>query len=340
MQRHLDRDRVRYLPAVPQETFQLSPGEPLGQGLKRLALDQFEQAIDMFTDPAAGPDQAVHTARKATKRVRAMLRLVRPEIGDKVYRYENRNLRDTARLLSGVRDAAVAVETVRFLGERFSGSLPIDVFDRMSERLDRRALHIRQRVLYESDAVPRVVGSLEKTRNRFAGWPTGKIEKKVYPTAVRDRYDAVGAGFGQTYRRGRTEMKRAYSTPTAVNFHQWRKRVKYLRYQTEMLQTMWPEVVGAAAFSLARLSDLLGAEHDLADLLALLTVDPQLCPDPVELSLFAALAQHRRTELQAAARVVGMRVYAEKPDAFVDRHGIYWESTRLTTPVGVVIPSF
>jgi CHAD domain-containing protein len=332
----LDPARARYLPAVTGDSFLLGPDEPLGEGLQRLSLGQLEEAIAGFVDPASNIEDAIHRARKASKRLRAILRLVRPEIGERVYRFENRALRDAARLVSGVRDAAVAVETVRLLADRFDGSLPLDVFDDLSERLDRRYLRIRQRIVEESRAIADVVAVLERSRARFAGWPTGEAAKKVYGSAIRDRFDAVGPGLGQTYARGRREMKQAMTRPTAVDFHLWRKRVKYLRYQTEILRSVWPEVVGGAASTLVLLSEHLGQEHDLAELLSLLAVDSQLCPDPVERSLFAALAQHRRAELQAGSRVLGMRVYAEKSSQFVGRLGVYWKSNRLSTGVGIV----
>lgn len=334
MQRHLDPDRVRYLPAVPGDAFLLAPDEPLAEGLQRLSLGQLDDGISGFLDPAANPDDAIHRARKATKRLRAILRLVRGELGERVYHFENRALRDASRLISDVRDAAVAVDTVRLLGERFGGVLPIDVFDDLAERLDRRYFRVRARVVEESGAVGQVVATLERSRMRFASWPTGAAAKKAYGTAIRDSYRAIAPGLGQTYARGRAEMRQAYAAPSAANFHLWRKRVKYLRYQTEVLRPLWPEVLGATAFSLEELSESLGQEHDLAEVLALLAVDPGLCPDPVERSLFAALAQHRRRELQAEARVVGTRVYAEKPDQFVFRMGVYWKANRLPTEVG------
>ncbi len=335
MQRHLDRDSARYLPAVAVDTFQLTAREPLGEGLQRLSLAQLDEGIAGFME-AASPDDAIHRARKATKRLRAILRLVRGEIGERAYKYENRTLRDAARRISGVRDAAVAVETVQLLADRFEGALPIDVFDDLSERLDRRYLRIRERIVEESGAVDEVVATLARSRTRFAGWPTGESEKKVYGSAIRNRFSAIGPGLGQTYTRGRRDMRQSGSTPSAANFHAWRKGVKYLRYQTEILRPLWPEVVGGAAVTLERLSEYLGQEHDLAELLSLLTVDPQLCPDPVERSLLAALAQHRRLELQTGARALGMRVYAEKPAQFVERFAIYWKSNHLPSGVGIV----
>lgn len=335
MQRHLDLARVRYPPAVSRDGFVVGEAEPLGVALKRIGVSQCEGAIRGLAQPGDDIDGAVHEARKAMKRVRAVLRLVRYEIGERVYRYENRTLRDAARLLAPVRDGAVSVETVTGLARRFEGALPIDVFDDVAERLDRRALRLRSRVLSESDALDRVLSTLERTRVRFAAWPAGDGDEKAYGPPVRDAFAAIGPGLAATYGRGCREMTKAYDRPTAGNFHLWRKRVKYLRHQMEILHPLWPEIVGGFAVSLERLGDLLGEEHDLAELLDLLAVDDDLCPDPVERSLLAALAQHRRAELQTSARILGMRLYAEKPSRFVRRIAAYWDSNRLPIGVGI-----
>lgn len=333
VERHPDVMQGRHLPAGLGDGFELRPGEPLGRGLRRLGIEQCEAAIRRFAGEDV--DLAVHEARKAMKRIRAMLRLVRPVIGDRVYRYENRTLRDAARLLAGIRDGAVSVGTVGKIADRFGGALPLDVFDDLSERLDRRAVHIRQRIIHESDAIERVVATLERTRVRFATWPVDDTERSPYGSPLPDRFATIGGGLTRTYARGGQEMKRAYASPDAHNFHMWRKRVKYLRHQMEILRPLYPEVVGATAFTLERLGDILGDEHDIAALLGLLAVTPRLCPDPTERSLFAALAQHRRSELQAAARVLGTRAYAEKPAAFATRIESYWDSVRFPTDVGI-----
>jgi hypothetical protein len=57
-------------------------------------------------------DGAVHKARKALKRARAMLRLMRGEIGDRGYRRANLRLRDAARPLSRLRDAVVLLDVI------------------------------------------------------------------------------------------------------------------------------------------------------------------------------------------------------------------------------------
>ena len=93
----------RYLPAeVPK--FSLTYSTPVSVGLRDAALRQFDGALTELGH-AEDVDRAVHTSRKAMKRIRAMLRLVRPAIGDSVYRAENVYLRDTARKLSELRDS-------------------------------------------------------------------------------------------------------------------------------------------------------------------------------------------------------------------------------------------
>jgi CHAD domain-containing protein len=126
-------------------------------------------------------------------------------------------------------------------------------------------------------------------------------------------------------------MVTAYTHPTAHNFHQWRKRVKYLRHQMEFLVPLWPEVIAGTAATLDRLGMVLGEDHDLAELLILVEERPEMCSSPAERSLLFALARQRQTELRHAADVLGRLVYAEKPASLRGRFGAYWESRRVAT---------
>ena len=146
---------------------------------------------------------------------------------------------------------------------------------------------------------------------------------------IRDGYEAIAPGLHATYGRGRREMVTAYTRRTPEHFHAWRKRAKYLRHQMEFLAPLWPEVVAGMAVTLHRLGEVLGEDHDLAEVIELIHERPDLCPDPRERSLFTALAQQRRSELQLAAEILGRRVYAEKPGSLRARFGEYWEARHL-----------
>ena len=274
------------------------------------------------------------------KRLRAMLRLVRPEIGTRAYRAENAMLRDTARLIAPVRDGAVMVDTVRNLRDDYGSRLAPTVFQELEMALIDRHLQRRARVLEDEAILHRVVANLRAARARYASWPVdgrfpspGDDRHPVIP----HRFSSVGEGLEATYARGRREMHVALGDPTSEHFHAWRKRVKYLRHQMEILAPLWPDVVGGMAKSFDRLGEILGEEHDLAVLLHLVAGIPSLCPDPLDRSLLAALAQHRRAELRVAARALGTRLFAERPDQFADRMEAYWEAWDTPHPLGMAL---
>src|SRR5258705_7559118 len=69
-------------------------------------------------------DARVHAARKAIKRARAALRLMRPALAFEVYERENRALRDAARCLSPLCDARSLVVAARLVGRSRAKTAP------------------------------------------------------------------------------------------------------------------------------------------------------------------------------------------------------------------------
>jgi CHAD domain-containing protein len=320
----------RYLPAVP-EGFVLGEQEPLSAGLQRITIEQFETSIARLTG-SDDIDAAVHAARKSMKRLRAVLRLVRPELGNKVYRAENAILRDTARLLAPMRDGQVMASAISGLRNDFEGQLAPDALAELEDLLWERHLIRRQHVLDDRSVFPTVIATLRAGRNRYAAWPVESLA--VTPAdplgrkPIPDVFSSVGGGLGQTYARGRNEMDLAISDPTAHHFHQWRKRVKYLRHQVEILEPLWPEMMSTYARSLDDLGEILGEEHDMAVLVDLLATDRSIEAPLAERALAGALAEHRRGYLQQAAIVLGKRAYAETPRRFTERMESYWDASR------------
>mgnify|MGYP006312215141 CR=1 FL=1 len=62
-------------------SYRLETDEARPIGIKRIALEQVNQALDQLTDMSADQDEVVHDVRKRFKKVRAVLRLVRDDIG-------------------------------------------------------------------------------------------------------------------------------------------------------------------------------------------------------------------------------------------------------------------
>ena len=307
-------------------TFRLEAGEPLGHGLKRLSLNEIERAVTGFFDGEEAFPEAVHTARKSTKKLRALLRLIRGELGEKVYQHENRELRETARLISDVRSAAVVVLALGELHALYGSVLADGALDEPLHRLSVRRNRIETRTMEDPETLPRLVNRLERAHARYSTWPVNGESRDVYGVGIRDSFETVREGLKSTYGRGRMEMVKAYASQQPGDFHLWRKRVKYLRHQFELLTPLWPEVIVGLSMTTARVGELLGEDHDLFELVSVLDASPDLCPDPVERSLIGALTAQRRSDLQTAARILGRRIYAETPVALVGRFDAYWQA--------------
>jgi CHAD domain-containing protein len=68
-------------------SFELRREQSLRKNLRRMVRKQLDYALEQLSEDHKGPrDEAVHEARKCFKKIRAVLRLVRPEIGEKTYR--------------------------------------------------------------------------------------------------------------------------------------------------------------------------------------------------------------------------------------------------------------
>jgi len=297
--------------------------------VKRVTMEQLELAASGYFGQSTGLGTAVHESRKSIKRVRALLRLVRGELPDKIFRFENQSLRDTAHLVGEIRAAQGVLLAATLVRDLYGDLLAEGTFDELIERLTRRREVTELKAVEDPNLVGRVVRGLERAYHRYHSWPVDPEAREVYGLGIRDSFDAIAPGLDQTYGLGRRRMVAAYRRPGGSEFHEWRKKVKDLRHQMEFLAPLWPEVVVGMAMTLGRLGNILGEDNDLADLMRLVGDRPDLCPDPRERSLLRALAIQRRGELQIAAEILGRRIYAEKPKALSFRFGEYWGARQM-----------
>lgn len=315
--------------AVFDTSLQLGDSEPLSVGVKRVTMEQLERAAGGYFQARGSIGPAVHESRKAVKRVRALLRLVRGELPDRIYEFENTSLRDTSRLIAQVRSSQGVLDAAESIQRIYGDLLAEGTFEEMRLRLSRRRDLAELQAVEDPNTVGRVVRGLERAYHRFESWPTDPEAREVYGMGIRDSYAAIATGLSRTYDLGRHRMVTAYRRGGPGDFHEWRKRAKDMRHQMEFLAPLWPEVVVGTAMTLERLGNILGDDNDLAELSTLLSSRPDLCPEPRERSLFRALAAQRRSELQLASEILGRRVYAERPKSLSARFSEYWEARKM-----------
>jgi CHAD domain-containing protein len=291
-------------------SFELESGEGVEAGIRRIVDAQLENALEELRQPDRRKvDEAVHSARKRLKRVRAVARLVREELGDDVYQRENTAFRDAGRTLSEARDAAVLVQTLESLKARVEPA----AFAAARKALVARRRAIHQRVIEQGHGLEGVSKAVDEARERVSKW---QID--------RDGWKALRPGLRRIYGDGRQAFKLAGRGAHEEVFHEWRKQVKHLWHQLEVVEPVWPEVIKALGDECHELADLLGKEHDLAVLREVLEKEALVAPEDAK--SVAEAVEQSRTELQQQALSLGRRVFAEKPKAFVRRIGKYWRA--------------
>jgi CHAD domain-containing protein len=295
--------------------YQLHERETVPQGIKRIATEELDGAIHQLTVSINGNrKRAVHQARKHFKKSRAVVRLIRDELGETNYKQENHCFRDAGRQLSDLRDAYVRIETLDKLTEHYQEFLDANAFADLRQLLVQSYESTREQVR-DQDAIAEIVSTLHTAKQRVEDWQ------------IRDDWVALASGLQRVYRRGYDAMFQACETPTAENMHEWRKRVKYLWYHLRILTPMWSQPLDTLTNQLKQLADDLGDDHDLAVLCDFLLNPCDRAADAnSELGLLLALIQRRQLELQTHARFIGQRLYAESPSAFVERLGVYWRA--------------
>jgi len=305
-------------------SFELRRKETVPEGIRRVACERIEKALDVLNGQHRGRvapvgDKAVHEARKQFKQLRGALRLVSDELGEKDFARENRTFRDAGRPLSEVRDAKVMLDTLDALKKHYKGKLAAGSFKRVRAALKARRRDVRQRVLGKKHSITPVLSQVRKSSRRVPHWPL-----------EHNGWKAVAGGLGKSYRKGRRAMEAATNgdAPDDDALHEWRKRTKDLRYQIELLARAWPETMGPLAESFHHLTDLLGQDHDLVVLQEIVEKELNDARADDECELLKPLIAQRRSELQKEARELGRKLYAESEGEFLDRVHRYWKAWR------------
>lgn len=300
--------------------YRLKLDEGIQAGVRRIGVAQIERAIACLE--ATGDESAtgIHEARKSLKRIRALLRLVRPALGERVFARENGDFRDTGALLSHTRDTQILLETVTKLDTRF-GEASGSGLRKLREVLA-GSLTVADAA---AEAGPRAeaIKRLQQAKPRFA-------RLKLDP----DDFDAIRAGLEQTFRRARAAFDASYDEPSDERFHDLRKGVQQHWRHMALLRRAWPEVADARLATARRLSQILGDDHDLAILAARLESPPLAEIPHRDRRTILKLAARRQDELRAQARPMGERLFADGPRSVGRRFATYWNAARELNAAG------
>jgi CHAD domain-containing protein len=272
--------------------------------VREIAAEQVDKSLDVVR-ANADFDQTVHSLRKSSKKLRALLRLVR--LGFDGYDAENEAIRSMAEQFSVARDAAVMVETM-------SGLLGPDApaAERQAlARLEERAVHLRRQV-GEDVLLGNAVDQLGALRERIEGW-----------TFSASGRDIVLPGFKKSYARFREELGSARRDPEGEVMHDWRKAAKVHWYHVRLFERAAPDVLTDLAGRLERLGESLGDHHNLVVLSA--WIETALPTGGEGLEALRSRIVERQSELADDSFAMADQFTVEKPAALARRFGQYWQ---------------
>lgn len=305
---------MRLLRCILGVAYQLSPGERVPAGIKRIVREEIESAIrELRGQGEADLDEAIHEARKSMKKIRGVLRLVRPELGEN-YSPENTNYRDIGQLLSQFRDAGAMVETFDALRKKYRTEL-----GGVSLASIRRGLIARKQQTEKHGEIQKVLkgmaAMLRQSGRRVAGWPV-----------TTDGFAAIAPGLEDTFRRGQNALARIRKRPNPLNYHEWRKRVKDHWYHVRLLERCWDGTMPAYERRLKDLETWLGEDHNVVVLQEKVMSEPDYYAPAQAISAFRKLIAKYQRELRTEAMAAGRGIYGVKPRQLTSRIRRMWQS--------------
>ncbi len=258
---------------------------------------------------------AIHNTRRNFKKIRAAWRLIRFDLGKEDFAAKNTFYRDQARRLSDLRDATALLESLENLKKHFGEVVSPEAFHELERWLQAERSELADT---EEERPPVLLAIAEDLE-------TGSAEVNKFKLH-RHWQEGVIDSLRQVYQRGRKGCLKNNSTASVAreDMHEWRKRVKYLRYHLEILESVWPEMFDPWATEMHRLTDFLGEYNNLAVLKDKLTEDPGLLSTAV-VDTTLAIASQEQEEYHRKAAHLGQLLFAEKPKAFARRMGTYLE---------------
>ncbi len=297
--------------------FRIAVDEVLAHALPRAIGEQIDIARGHLRRCGAELHEGIHDARRAIRRARAAMELLRPQLDKSAWTSLGAGIADAGRSLSPLRDAQSVIEVVEEQLRDAAVKLPAPALQRLMASLRRRRGQLTRRS-------PILIATADAA---LAAAPHGLHEAFA-------EFDEAGLAKGIRLgrRRLRDAMRVAQSAePAADALHRFRQRARTHWLQLELLSEAWPAVLEAQAAESKRLSQLLGSVRDLRLLSSVITrLHGGSRRSPGLARIEKQIERLRAQQLEGAFALAAL-VCAESGAALAERIG-RWRRARAAKP--------
>lgn len=281
----------------------LDPALPLQVGLSAAFAGSVGCARAHVDECPRDSVRAVHDYRRAIRRARSLVRLARPLVSSGAFRALDDDLRAALGVTSSLRDASVLLGTLESFEEE-------DGLEQSKAALG-AVLRAQAGAVHEPG---RALAELRRGEQLLEPLPAALLRALPHDVGWKDVRKAIE----RSYRRARRARKRARESGADADVHAFRKRVKELRYQLEILDAKGAGRPRGAHRRLAALADDLGEVTDRVVLRRWLRSRGEaLCPSEAG-RLAEAIGRRNRKRFRAIYNQ-SSKVFDERPAIFAAR---------------------
>ncbi len=299
--------------------FRFLPGQNIRDNVKQVATEQIDRALARLSGKGKNGN-AVHETRKALKRLRSLLHLIKPAMRKSDFQRDESRLKLIARSLSGVRDIQAMIETLAKL----------EVYDEVFGK-GGFAQDIRSDLEARRNQAEKALNGAQAVKAR----KLLKEARKDFEEIVieHDDFKDLAITIERDYRKAKLAFQHAYECREDEAFHDWRKYVQRHWRQVLLVVPCWPRALRPHTALARELSEVLGEDHDIYMLAKFLETQETSLGGRRDRDDFFALCAKRQNELRDLAHDMGLRLFSEKPSSLAARLIAYWDTaSRLEAP--------
>jgi CHAD domain-containing protein len=294
------------------ERYRIQKNEDLSETYRRVIREQILLSVGFCQRSDEEPDTAAHEIRKCTKRIRAVYRLFRKATGKSTCHRGQDHFRTISGLLADFRLSRVHADTLSRISIDKGLTADAMTMGNLVSDFQKNHRQFTTEVLKNQQLFPQISHLLSAELERLENDPVSACEFGMLADSIK-----------KTYRTGSENLKILVNQYSAENLHNLRKTVKCLWYQMTMIRPIWPSAISMTVHCLDVLSERLGSDHDMHELVLHLNREAEVKKNPVPLHLTDYI-NLKRKKLYNGILPLALRLFSEKPGAFTGRLNAYY----------------